>query len=359
MRLSVVIPVYNLARRVRVALESLLRQEDQQFEVIVVDDGSEDDSASIVREFIDQNGLSRWTLIEKTNGGVSSARNVGLLAATGDYVLFLDADDYVSDKLVHILNSILERDSPDVVYWGYDRVTEDGVLLESYPYMTAAVGLIMSGAETLLHLVTDRRASLWTGSIAYRRQLLVKEGIGYTEGCVCGEDVEFTYKVLSRASTVLFVPRVLSYYVQRSDSRVHTYSVRLFDAVEATERACRYLRSLNDRHILRIADIVETSNLVDRFIWCYRRSLDLLVAQGVSPSKAVKIVESDLEKSYPSLKSRVITVMARSYSGPLSHRVRAASFHISPLLYYYLTRLKSLGRWAITLVSRKVGISLI
>lgn len=75
-------------------------------------------------------------------------------------------------------------------------MTEDGVLLKGYPYMIATSGLTMSGAETLHHLATDGDGPLRIGSAAYWRQLLVKEGIRYTEGFVCGEDVEFIYKAL-------------------------------------------------------------------------------------------------------------------------------------------------------------------
>ena len=89
---------------------------------------------------------------------------------------------------------------------------------------------------------------MWIGSAAYRKQFIAQEGIRFTEGCIYGEDLEFIYKALSRAVEVVRVDRVLSYYVLRSGSATRSghYNVRIFDAVEALERVCHYLRSQND-----------------------------------------------------------------------------------------------------------------
>ena len=81
-------PVYNLANTVRTTLESLVGQTSQDFEVIVIDDGSEDNSASVIREIISTNSLNHWTLIQTENRGVSCARNVGLLRASGNTSCF-------------------------------------------------------------------------------------------------------------------------------------------------------------------------------------------------------------------------------------------------------------------------------
>jgi len=120
---SVIIPLYNKAETVERAIRSVLAQTEQNFELIVVDDGSKDNGAELVQKFSDP----RIRLIQQPNGGVSAARNTGIAAATNEYITFLDADDeYLPDFLATIRDLI--RDFPQAEIWGTDywKIFPDG-----------------------------------------------------------------------------------------------------------------------------------------------------------------------------------------------------------------------------------------
>ena len=119
--ISVVIPLYNKEKAITATLQSVYKQTYTDFEVVVVDDGSTDISANVVKEFIahidDRCIDNRWTFVEKPNGGVSSARNAGIKAAKGEYVALLDGDDLWEPTFLEEQVKLI-RDFPKAAMWG-------------------------------------------------------------------------------------------------------------------------------------------------------------------------------------------------------------------------------------------------
>ena len=132
MKLSIVVTAYNVEKYITKTLNSIMNQTVKRFELIVVDDGSTDGSNPLIRDMLSGVQETEYKIIRKTNGGVSSARNRGMLEASGDYILFLDGDDYVADDLVKRIYDSYNGQNADVFCWGYDTVGENGELLESY-----------------------------------------------------------------------------------------------------------------------------------------------------------------------------------------------------------------------------------
>ena len=130
MKLSIIIPAYNVQNNIHNTLFSLLNQSNKNFEIILVNDGSTDNTLEVVERILSKNNLINYKIVNKENGGVSSARNVGILEAQGEYLYFLDGDDYVSPNMVSIVNSyIINNNYPDIIAWGYDNVDENGLSL--------------------------------------------------------------------------------------------------------------------------------------------------------------------------------------------------------------------------------------
>ena len=119
MKISVIIPVYNTEERLKRCLDSVVAQTFKDFECIVVDDGSKDQSPRIIDEFAAKD--SRFTAIHKPNGGVSSARNEGLRIAGGEWVIFLDSDDTIRPNHVEAMLSVVE-DGIDIVFTGFEQI---------------------------------------------------------------------------------------------------------------------------------------------------------------------------------------------------------------------------------------------
>lgn len=128
-RISVIVPVYNTAKYISKCLNSIMNQTMEDFEVIVVNDGSTDSSEEIIEEFAQQNNDERIRYFKKENGGLSDARNFGVQKAVGDYLCFVDSDDYIQINLFEKLEKFLAQE-PDLIKFKCVRVNEQGEIME-------------------------------------------------------------------------------------------------------------------------------------------------------------------------------------------------------------------------------------
>lgn len=264
MMITVIVPAYNAEEYIARSLISLTTQATSELEVIVVDDGSTDATRGVANEFCK---YPTWRVIEISHEGVSSARNRGLLEASGDYVIFLDADDIVAPNFVQALCSRLERSHADVVAWGWNTVSEDGVLVSDYFENHPPVPSSMSGIEALRRRVVDRSLRIWTGSAAYRREFLLEQRLSYTVGRTCGEDLEFVYRALSRADRVEFMSEVLSFYVRRPGSASNRGEVRRLESVGALKRVYEELCARGEPELEYIASVFRETKLTRNFFY--------------------------------------------------------------------------------------------
>lgn len=229
MKISIVVPVYNVAEVMRRCVESVLPQMSDGAELILVDDGSTDGSARICDEYAEAPGVS---VIHKPNGGLSSARNAGIDAAKGDYLLFLDGDDYLRPGSIRLLAELARRSGKfDFIQFRYDEVTD-------YSDRRAA------GPVSGLSEVTDRRrmfelkfqlggigASACTKLIARD----VFDTLRFKEGII-HEDEEFTGRMINRANRAIYISNQLYMYVQRSGSIITSrFSPKRLDIIPVLE----------------------------------------------------------------------------------------------------------------------------
>ena len=125
-KISIIIPVYNVEPYLRRCIDSVLEQTMQDYEIVVVNDGSTDNSGSICDQYANQYDQIR--VIHKQNGGLSDARNTGIKAATGDYILFLDSDDYLDTDALEKLWTGVNK-NVDIIIGGYKKIYQDYMLL--------------------------------------------------------------------------------------------------------------------------------------------------------------------------------------------------------------------------------------
>ena len=213
---SFVVPVFNVEKYLEQCVSSILSQSYRNIEVVLVDDGSTDNSGSICDSFVKKD--KRVRVIHKENGGLSSARNAGLEIITGSYVVFTDSDDFVSPDMVQtMLNTIQSTDS-DLVICNYAYTDEEGTVSENCNDGNAC-GVFET--ETLLSTI----AAGWTfGAVAWNK-LYKKElfdgGLRFTEGKL-SEDEFFAHKLLSKVKTAVVIPDVLCFYRQRNGSIINS-----------------------------------------------------------------------------------------------------------------------------------------
>lgn len=209
-RLSIVIPVYNVAAFIRKCLDSCLHQNifADDYEVIIVNDGSTDFSPEIAGEYAARYPGIR--LISQDNKGLSGARNTGLRAAAGEYVWFVDSDDWIENDSIRPLLEFAETNTLDVLCFGAIIYHDPERMCETDSPSTELCGQIFDG-ETFISRVPTI-PSAW--SALYRREFLLTNRLTFYEG-ILHEDQEFTPRAYCLAKKIAYLHKPVYYYYQR------------------------------------------------------------------------------------------------------------------------------------------------
>lgn len=235
MKLSIIVPVYNVAAYLRKCVDSLLAQDISDYEIILVDDGSTDDSGAIADEIVREamgNGL--WAIDEETNSqspianrptlrvihqenaGLSAARNTGIAAATGDYIMFVDSDDYLQPNVLGVLIEQVERDNLDVVRFRYQNVRESGEVFVPHEGMKTDYNNYSSEPTDGLTFLNDRMwVQCYVVQFLVRREIVLQEQ--FTPG-IYFEDTDWTPRMLLRTKRVASTDMVVYNYLWREGS---------------------------------------------------------------------------------------------------------------------------------------------
>lgn len=193
---SIVIPLYNCEKYIEQCLSSILKQKFLDYEIVVVDDGSIDNSNVLVEKFAEKE--QRIKLIRKENGGVASARNYGILNSSGKYLIFLDADDILVERSLWIAYNALSNNEVDMAicssyvemsdgHWNTNKMFSEEVLKKQKTSFDVRV---------LCQNISSMCIAL------YRREFLICNGLLVKEGISCGEDTDFYFRSLLLSKSV-------------------------------------------------------------------------------------------------------------------------------------------------------------
>jgi glycosyltransferase involved in cell wall biosynthesis len=218
--LTIIIPVYNVEKYIRACLESATK-DDKNIEYIIVNDGSKDNSMTIVSEYYSKN--HNLKIINKANGGLSDARNEGLKNATGDYVAFIDSDDQINLLELIKLYEFAVTNSLDVCYGNFLRIDELGKPIESNnkSYHNVVPFHIYKGTEFCYHAFNGKSLDVMAWRGVYRTAFLEKNEIRFIKKLI-HEDIIFTFEVLRKADFISLIDVKFYYYRQREGSIVRT-----------------------------------------------------------------------------------------------------------------------------------------
>ena len=240
-KLSLIVPVYNVAPYLRKCVDSLLAQDYADYEIILVDDGSTDSSGAICDEYACANELVNERVrelerplirvIHQANGGLSAARNTGISVANGEYICFVDSDDYWEPNVLSGLINQIEHENLDVLRFDYQNVNEQYKIYEpnKYPHQVDTCGEVVDGE---IYLNTRMGYECYAVMFIVKRSLLVKyegvndlrnEGCLFTEG-IYFEDTEWTPRMMLRAKRVNSTTTVVYNYFWREGSITKAYS---------------------------------------------------------------------------------------------------------------------------------------
>ena len=243
--ISIVVPIYNVEKYINKCINSILNQTFYEFELILVDDGSKDQSGKICDEYLIKD--NRVKVIQKKNGGLSSARNTGLNIAVGEYVIFIDSDDFINKNMIEILYKSIIKNSSDIVICRYNEVLEDKVK----DYIDQEIVCIshineknFTNIEALNELY-EINAGVFTvaWNKLYRKKLF--DDLRYTENRI-HEDEYIIHELLYRSNKITYIPIELYNYVKRRNSIMSTeFSFRNFDAIYAFVERMKFFKDKN------------------------------------------------------------------------------------------------------------------
>lgn len=212
--ISVIIPIFNGAAYMGNLVKALKAQVYCNTEIIIVDDGSKDDTLQLCYEMAGND--DRFHIYEKDNGGVSSARNFGLEKAHGDYIAFVDADDYIFPEYLSYLYILIRKHNADMACCGYYKMWDT----EKVPaFRVGSEEIGFHGAKAMEDLLYRKHITVYPFLKLFRREAI--GDIRFPVGIIYGEDAMFTFQVLKKCRHVVYGSRVLYIYYQHNNSATH------------------------------------------------------------------------------------------------------------------------------------------
>ena len=293
MFLSIIVPVYNTVKYIHDCIDSILEQSFSDYELILVDDGSTDGSDEICDRYAEKNDCIR--VIHKENGGPASARNAGINQANGDWVLFVDSDDYLTKDALKVLFDAVQKNPADVYSYNIIKVNKKGEMISKDLHHIENHGeqfvTERQNAEFIYGKLLKYKIG-WEACVQlFNRGIIEKKGLRFMDTTKeFAEDLLFTVQYYTCVKKVFFICNFLYYYRQIENSIMHTLKEetilpRLFGLGEEYYRFCktnkkkehikafyRIYFSLLDFHIQYKQDSVQNEK-ISEIIRCHKESL--------------------------------------------------------------------------------------
>lgn len=221
MRFSIIIPVYNIkGSYLRQCFDSVLAQDFLDYEVVVIDDGSTNGSECVCDEYASKDRSIK--LIHQTNAGVSVARNRGIEEAKGDYILFVDADDWVEPTMLSLVEQVLAQEDYDIVRWGgvreyVGRTEKVGFISDEKLVLEGGSSIKKALLNKILYPYNNEGQDVWAGCVfcsAYRSKLVKESGVRFDKNQRIAEDLLFNLQLYGFCEHACLAPLSLYHYRQ-------------------------------------------------------------------------------------------------------------------------------------------------
>lgn len=233
--ISVIVPIYKVEDYLKRCVDSIINQTYSNLEIILVDDGSPDNCPQICDAYAKQD--ARIKVVHKENGGLSDARNAGMEIATGEYISFIDSDDYVHMDMLNILLDVMLKEDCEIAQCGTVKFNEgETVALNEVDYEVK----VYNTKEALKELINDGHFVQTVWNKLYKADIALK--LPFRKGKL-NEDEYWTYIVFAQSKNIAEVTAGMYFYLQRSTSIMgENYSIRRLDALEAKSERQEYLQ---------------------------------------------------------------------------------------------------------------------
>lgn len=286
MKLSIIIPMYNIENYIEECLENLMNDNiEQSYEVLIINDGTKDSSREIAEKCIQEKG--NFKIIDKSNGGLSSARNKGIVEAKGEYLFFLDGDDFIDINEIMNMLIVAQKENLEILiangmyYYQHSQKTvrfTQGKKLSQFKEVT-------TGENMMTYMIENNCYKMEVWDKLYKREFILKNNLFFEDGLL-HEDELFTPLALYNAKKVKYYGNIDYYYRQREESINH--SIKLKNCLD-------YLIIANKLYNMESNNKEFKKNLNIRVMQQYLRAIQLALTLN---KKDYKIFKNELKKSY-------------------------------------------------------------
>ena len=229
-KVTVIVPIYNVEKYLARCIDSLVNQTLNEIEIVLVNDGTKDSSGKIAMQYAKQY-KEKIIYLEKENGGLSDARNYGLAYAKGEYIAFLDSDDYIEKNAYEEMYNKAIEENADYVecdfIWEYPNKKRKD---KCYQY------------NNKKEMLAFARVVAWNKLI--KREIIEENNIRFPKG-LRYEDIEFTYKLIPHLNKICYVDQCFIHYIQRKNSIANVQNEKTAEIFEILDNVIRYYKEKN------------------------------------------------------------------------------------------------------------------
>ncbi len=278
---SVIIPAYNMEKYIGRCLSSVIAQTYSDLEIIVVDDGSSDNTYDIAKEYSEKD--KRVFIYHKENGGVSSARNFGIEKATGEYIFFFDPDDLLEKDCIEVLVSAMEGSEADFVSCQHSRWDDTGAKLEDFNFITGDKIFASDNdrVDFFVRELLNYHVGFEVWNKLYRTGIIMDNDVRFSDTCKIGEDLSFNIKYMMHVSRMINLPDRCVRYTMRGDSAMGSLtslSKKISEDVLLTKDIWDYIGRICNKTFLDLFPILFVKLIEHSYI-------------GYSPDEVIDVIK--------------------------------------------------------------------
>lgn len=328
-KISVILPVYNAEKYIEKCIRSILNQTLRHIEIIVINDGSNDNSIAIINEIAECD--KRIKIIDIPNGGVSKARNLGITLAKGKFISFVDSDDWLEPKMLELLYKTADEKNADIVKC--DMFLETNISTNKLKY-NFNLPKTIDKVEAFKRLFIERGETHFghTHSKIYKSSLIIENNLLFAEDMNYSEDILFLISSLLHAKTIAYYPQQLYHYNLSSDSSLtRGYIKNLNEKMDLLfERVTLILKRAN------IYNLVQSEYSIYQFYAVQAQLINIMNSPLCNNLEKFKGIRQILKKSlikYPILK-KIIMSEVSGKSKYLAFLVKRNFYNLSTLLFF-------------------------
>lgn len=294
MRFSVIVPVYNVEKYIRKCIDSILAQTYRDYELILVDDGSKDNSGKICDSYINMNNSINIKCIHKKNGGLSDARNTGIANATGDFLVFVDSDDWIDRNALYNINAVINNRNIDVVVTRFVEVFDN-----KFIYKDSEIDSLKNVTnEEIIKFIFEKSENTWPAQkYIVNKNYIIKKRLRFKFG-ILHEDLDWTARLFLEGPSCA-VMDVEWYYHRMGRSGSITSEVKEKNITDVIEMGAFFYANLHTSEeaskLMILKRIIESVyGSIKKYKYCSKKD-KLVVEKKVRDNVAIFSIHSKLK----------------------------------------------------------------